>query len=220
MVMGIWEYMVFRGVFMRKKVKKILILCTFPLITVSVASSCKRAESASAKIDNIQIVDSSKEEYENNFREHILALKQNYKTNILGFAPDEKAKILNLGMKYFTSPSIDKQRDINMINELAYSDLPGVTCFRGNNMRDGGNFGTAEIKQGKLELQWKKKIGSIDEWTGVGWNGQPSIVQWDKKVINSMNINTDKKNKENLRSYICNLGWKCIFLRFRRWKGN
>jgi len=187
---------------MRNKVKNILISCTFPIITISVATSCKRIESASAKIDNIQIVDSSKEEYENNFREHILALKQNYKTNILGFVPDEKAKISNLGMKYFTSSSIDKQRDINMINQLTYSDLPGVTCFRGNNMRDGGSFGTAEIKEGKLELQWKKKIGSIDEWTGVGWNGQPSIVQWDKKVINAMNINADKKNKENLKEVI------------------
>ena len=26
------------------------------------------------------------------------------------------------------------------------------------------------------------KIGYLDSWTGVGWNGQPAIVNWDENL--------------------------------------
>lgn len=79
-----------------------------------------------------------------------------------------------------------------------YSDISGVITFRGNNYRDSASYGTADIIEGKLEKIWFEKTGYIDIWTGVGWTGQPCIVQWDKPVREIMNIYPEKKSKENL----------------------
>lgn len=83
-----------------------------------------------------------------------------------------------------------------------YSDIKGVTCFRGNHYRDSASYGYAVIKERKLEIEWQIPIGGIDSWTGVGWNGQPSIVEWSKELRSTMNIREAKKNKENLREVI------------------
>ncbi len=91
-------------------------------------------------------------------------------------------------------------RDDKIIMDIAenYSAVKGVTCFRGNNYRDTASYGHAEIKDKKLKIQWQIPTGGIDNWTGVGWNGQPSIVQWSKELRSSMNIGEDKKDKEDL----------------------
>ncbi|MDP2891950.1 MAG: PQQ-binding-like beta-propeller repeat protein [Bacillota bacterium] len=79
-----------------------------------------------------------------------------------------------------------------------YTDLEGVITFRGNNYRTAPSYGTADIKEGKLEIAWLKKIGGIDKWIGAGWTGQPLIVKWPDALKNQMNINDDKKAKANL----------------------
>ncbi|MGE5630690.1 MAG: PQQ-binding-like beta-propeller repeat protein [Caulobacteraceae bacterium] len=98
----------------------------------------------------------------------------------------------------------DFTRDDKIIMDKAgnYSALKGITCFRGNNYRDSASFGYAEIKEKKLEIQWQIPTGGIDGWTGVGWNGQPSIVEWPEELRSAMNIREEKKNKENLREVI------------------
>ncbi len=83
-----------------------------------------------------------------------------------------------------------------------YSQVNGVTCFRGNNYRDSASFGTADIQSEKLEPVWSHSIGYIDTWTGVGWNGQPAIVRWDEEVKAGMNIFEYKKNKAGLKEVI------------------
>lgn len=74
-----------------------------------------------------------------------------------------------------------------------YAKDLGLITFRGNNYRDGGAFGIAEIKEEKLEIIWEFSIGSISTqsggyWPGVGWTGQPSIVAWPENIQNIMNI--------------------------------
>lgn len=91
---------------------------------------------------------------------------------------------------------------IIMKNAESYSAVKGVTCFRGNHHRDSASYGYAGIKERKLEIKWQIPIGGIDSWTGVGWNGQPSIVEWSKELRSTMNISEEKKNKENLREVI------------------
>lgn len=120
----------------------------------------------------------------------------------LSFKAYSKADLNYYGMKYVTDAVNLDTRNINFGEGDYYSYLKGVTCFRGNNMRDGGSYGNAYVKEEKLEIVWKKSIGSIDNWTGVGWNGQPSIVQWDKDVIATMNIKAEKKEKDNLKEVI------------------
>ncbi len=83
-----------------------------------------------------------------------------------------------------------------------YNFIEGITAFRGNHYRNTASYGVADIEYGKLEKIWEVNIGYIDTWTGVGWTGQPAIVKWptDTKVI--MNINPEKKLKENLKEVI------------------
>jgi hypothetical protein len=97
---------------------------------------------------------------------------------------------------------------VNVSNQVSfpssedYNLIEGVTTFRGNNYRNSASFGTVEVKEKKLEKKWSIKIGYIDTWTGVGWNGQPVIVKWDDNIRSKMNINSNKKNKAQLKEVI------------------
>ena len=81
-----------------------------------------------------------------------------------------------------------------------YSELEGVTTFRGNNFRTGPSYGTRDIKEKKLEIVWTHDIGAISAmnsyWPGAGWTGQPLLVHWSDDVKNIMNINADMKAKD------------------------
>lgn len=83
-----------------------------------------------------------------------------------------------------------------------YSQLEGVTCFRGDNFRSSPGYGTANIVEEKLEKVWSSRISYIDIWTGVGWTGQPAIVKWDDKVKKIMNLKPEKKSKADLKEVI------------------
>jgi len=104
---------------------------------------------------------------------------------------------------------VNKQRekihDYNMIqmdSSADYSDVQGITCFRGNNFRNSPSYGSVEMKEKKLEIIWEVPIGYIGRWSGVGWNGQPAIVEWSDELRESMNIFDEKKNKNNLKEVI------------------
>ena len=83
-----------------------------------------------------------------------------------------------------------------------YFALPGVASFRGGNYRDGGSYGTAEIRNGDIAVQWTADTGSLtaseSTWTGSGWTGQPLIVQWDAGTRAVMDLYPDKKTKDGL----------------------
>lgn len=83
-----------------------------------------------------------------------------------------------------------------------YASLAGVTCFRGNNLRDWAAYGVVDIHKAELEQIWSVPIGGLGEWTGVGWNGQPAIVKWDDQWKKKMNIFQWKKEKKDLKEVI------------------
>ena len=83
-----------------------------------------------------------------------------------------------------------------------YTDLPGIITFRGNNFRSQAAYGIPDVKEAKLKIIWSIPTGNIDIWTGVGWTGQPLIVQWPEKIKQIMNINDDKKAKNELKEVI------------------
>jgi len=94
-----------------------------------------------------------------------------------------------------------------------YADIAGVTTFRGNNYRNSPSYGYADIREQKLEKVWSSKTGHIDEWTGVGWTGQPAIVKWDEDIRSKMNIFPAKKKKRELKEVIyATLDGKIYFL--------
>lgn len=95
-----------------------------------------------------------------------------------------------------------EKKSFEMSNPVDYSDVKGVTCFRGNNFRSSASYGFADIKEKKLEIIWDVPIGGIGRWTGVGWNGQSVIVEWPENLRKSMNIFDEKKNKYRLKEVI------------------
>ena len=87
-----------------------------------------------------------------------------------------------------------------------YTSLSGVVTFRGNNYRSSAVYGTASItsRQFDSKKSWSVKTGKLQKtvksgyWTGSCWTGQPLIVRWDAATRQSMNMYTQKKQKENL----------------------
>ncbi|HEX2925721.1 MAG TPA: pyrrolo-quinoline quinone, partial [Ruminiclostridium sp.] len=81
-----------------------------------------------------------------------------------------------------------------------YSQLEGVTTFRGNNYRTAPSWGKADVREKKLEIVWTHDIGAVSGegsyWPGAGWTGQPLLVHWSPDVRNIMNINSDLKSKD------------------------
>lgn len=81
-----------------------------------------------------------------------------------------------------------------------YSEVEGVTTFRGNNYRTAPSWGTAAVKEKKLEIVWTHDIGAVSGagsyWPGAGWTGQPLLVHWAEDVRNLMNINAELKSKD------------------------
>ena len=69
-----------------------------------------------------------------------------------------------------------------------YTDVIGVTTFRGNNFRNDPTWGNVTMSERRLEVRYEIRIGQLGRWTGVGWTGQPAIVQWDCETREMMNL--------------------------------
>lgn len=98
--------------------------------------------------------------------------------------------------------SVRRADDVCIGASDTYTALEGVTTFRGNNYRDTAAFGTVPVGADELKVAYQFAIGGIDEWTGVGWTGQASIVRWPKETLAVMNIYADKKAKDGLTEVI------------------
>ena len=85
---------------------------------------------------------------------------------------------------------------------ISYTDVDGIVTFRGNNFRDTPTYGTAQIKDGKIQDLWTARTGSITygnaTWSGSGWTGQPLMEKWPKEVKQSMNMYDWAKEKDDL----------------------
>lgn len=69
------------------------------------------------------------------------------------------------------------------------TSFEGVTCFRGNVKRNYCGEGPVPI--GHLQVLWRAEIGGNPgggEWSGVGWTGQPLIVNWPDAARPHMNF--------------------------------
>lgn len=91
-----------------------------------------------------------------------------------------------------------REDEIHMGPSSEFTELEGVTTFRGSNYRDGGAYGTVPENPSRLTPIWMKRIGRLDEWSGVGWTGQGSAVRWPQELKQNMNITAEKKAKDGL----------------------
>ncbi|NLM75014.1 MAG: PQQ-binding-like beta-propeller repeat protein, partial [Clostridiaceae bacterium] len=100
------------------------------------------------------------------------------------------------------SSAIDYKPDypLAFASDKAYTDVEGVTTFRGNNYRNTAAYGTRDIKERKLEIIWEQQTGAISAmgsyWPGSGWTGQPLLVKWPENVRKIMNINDEFKHRD------------------------
>ncbi len=83
-----------------------------------------------------------------------------------------------------------------------YTDVNGIITFRGNNFRDGGAYGYADMENFKLSQEWNYTTGTLTHngavWTGSGWTGQPLIVKWPKETKAIMNMYDWAKEDDEL----------------------
>jgi outer membrane protein assembly factor BamB len=88
--------------------------------------------------------------------------------------------------------SFDKRIDFGFGD--SYTQFDGISTFRGNNFRDTGSFGRADIQNAKFREAWRVNTGSLVApdgavWTGHGWTGQTLISKWPietRKVMTNM----------------------------------
>ncbi len=83
-----------------------------------------------------------------------------------------------------------------------YTQVQGITAFRGNNFRDTASYGYAELRDYKFGKSWFHTTGSLsydgETWTGSGWVGQPLIVKWPKETKAIMNMYDWAKEDDDL----------------------
>ncbi len=99
--------------------------------------------------------------------------------------------------------SYQRSEAISFGSAQEYTDIAGVISFRGNNYRTDPSYGTASVVSGALQTKWNNGIGSLDGWTGVGWTGQPLIVQWDAETRSNLGLYAGKRTKDGLVEVIC-----------------
>lgn len=86
----------------------------------------------------------------------------------------------------------------------AYTDIPGIFTFRGNNYRNAPSYGTVNLTEKKLTQVWEVNISYLAKnsgsgsWSGSGWTGQPLMVQWPKETKKIMNMYDWAKEKDGL----------------------
>lgn len=89
-----------------------------------------------------------------------------------------------------------------------YTDVKGIVTFRGNNFRDGGSYGAADIYDEQFsDDYWTVHTGSLQApsgnvWTGSGWVGQPLVMTWPKEVREYMNMYSWAKEAKTLTEVI------------------
>lgn len=88
--------------------------------------------------------------------------------------------------------------EISFDDGHAYTNIEGITTFRGNSFRDTASYGTADIITQTITKKWESKIGTLNGWSGCGWTGQPLIARWDEETKAVMNLYEEKKTKPGL----------------------
>ncbi|TMW73320.1 outer membrane protein assembly factor BamB family protein [Alteribacter natronophilus] len=84
-----------------------------------------------------------------------------------------------------------------------YTDVSGVTTFRGGPLRDRPAYGTLPGGEPGIKEMWSFTTGADPDWGGgAGWTGQPVIVQWDSEAKKHMNLASHLKEDDSFTEVI------------------
>ena len=115
---------------------------------------------------------------------------------------DSDPQALNITWEIFSDGEIveefEREDTVSFSEADTYWSQAGIPGFRGNNWRTEASYGITQVTDGTLTSLWRNGVGSLDDWPGVGWTGQPLIVQWDQDTKNIMGLYEEKKTKEGL----------------------
>lgn len=82
-----------------------------------------------------------------------------------------------------------------------YTDVDGIVTFRGNNFRNSGSFGYANMEKYRFADAWNIATGTTsyngETWTGSGWVGQPLMVHWPSSTKAAMANMEDWAKKDD-----------------------
>lgn len=118
-------------------------------------------------------------------------------------AMTEKSDPANWNVSWTIAPA-DGSETFTMPTQISFGEaeefypLPGVPTFRGNNYRTGSTYGNVEVSSEELSIKWTNTVGSLNGWSGIGWTGQPLVVQWDEPTKQIMGLYDEKKSKPDL----------------------
>lgn len=181
---------------MGKRIKIfILIGVTISLIAYTIASKIINNKQENNKISLI----TNKEEndlieYESAFKSEEV-IEDKPKIEPINLEP-------NINIDYTFEVFGDKNICSDILFTDKYTDIEGITTFRGNNFRNTSTFGTSKISDNKLSIKWKTTTSSSSWGGGAGWTGQSSIVKWSEELKNSMNIDDKFKYKNDFTEVI------------------
>lgn len=112
--------------------------------------------------------------------------------DVLGIKPE-------LEVDGILTENFTREKPIDIPLYAPYSDTPGIVTFRGDNLRSGGAYGTAQTENKKLSIAWSLETGKLEKgygkgyWTGSGWTGQPLIMRWSEQQKANMNLSPEAK---------------------------
>ncbi len=76
----------------------------------------------------------------------------------------------------------NRQPAISFKSGRDYTKAKGILTFGGNNYRNSFSYGTLNLEENLLRRAWEQTVGSIGNWGGTGWTGEPLIIQWDDEI--------------------------------------
>ncbi|MDL2218666.1 hypothetical protein LJC27_08445, partial [Christensenellaceae bacterium OttesenSCG-928-M15] len=83
-----------------------------------------------------------------------------------------------------------------------YTALPGLITFGGSNYRDTFTYGTANVKEKKLEIVHTEEMGYLNGWSGTCWTGMPVIVEWPAQTRKVLGVKDEFKDKDGFTEII------------------
>ncbi len=97
---------------------------------------------------------------------------------------------------------------VDFLGGDSYSSLTGITTFRGSNFRDTAQYGEVGMHERAFGDYWSAQTSSLldidgNRLSGLGWTGQPLVVQWPDEVRRYMDMYEWAQEKTGLVELIC-----------------
>lgn len=146
---------------MGKKVKILILMgMTISLLSCSIIEeNSKKNIDIATNVEEMEVVES-----EEVIQEDIEEIKREIKA--IDLTP-------NININYNYEVIGDKNICSDILFTDKYTDMEGITTFRGNNFRNSASYGISKISKKELSVKWKTTT-SFSSWGGRRWMDRPT----------------------------------------------